>query len=329
MTIRKASSRWPGAVGWLSPARFAGLLAGSLLYGGEPSWPHYPLEPDAAWQLNPPDGQPFEASALALTADGTLLTVSDRSPAVYRIVGLGVRGEADLVPHQHAFRGGELFEVAPSPAGRYDCEGLAIDPQGRLYLCEESQRWILRWDPVRRRVERLDIDWSPVRHFFSSLNPNASFEGVAVGNQRLYVANERQRGRIIEVDLESLSVLDSFEVRTHRRLPWDTHYSDLSWHDGRLHVLCRESRAVLKVNPVTRAVEAEYDFSGIEMNVDWRYRVRVPLVGIMEGLAVDDRHIWLVTDNNHLPRERHPDDRRPTLFRCPRPDLPQTDAGSM
>ena len=39
----------------------------------------------------------------------------------------------------------------------------------------------------------------------------------------------------------------------------------------------------------------------------------------MEGLAVDARHIWLVTDNNNLPRERYPEDRRPTLFRCPNP----------
>jgi len=329
MTIRRVSRPWPGAVGWLLPVRCAGLLAGALVFAGEPSWPVHPLEPDTVWQLNLPDGQPFEASGLALAADGTLLTISDRGPAVYRIERLGVRGEADLVPHPHVFPVDQLFEVAPSPTGRYDCEGLAIGPHGRLYLCEESQRWILRWDPVRRRVERLDIDWSPVAPYFSAVDPNASFEGVAVGNQRLYVANERQRGRIIEVDLESLRVIDSFEVRTHRRLPWDTHYSDLSWHDDRLYVLCRESRAVLKVNPGTRAVEAEYDFSGIESNPDWRYRVRVPLVGIMEGLALDDRHIWLVTDNNHMPRERHPDDRRPTLFRCPRPDQPQTDAGSM
>jgi hypothetical protein len=306
---------------WRFLTCIASLLGLSPTPAAESPWPVHRLEPDAAWQLNLPEGQAFEASALALTRDGILLTVSDRSPAIYRIALPEGPGAADLVRDPGAFPADQLRRVAGTPSGRYDCEGLALDPHGRLYLCEESQRWILRWDPDRRRVERLEIDWSPVRQFFSPWDVNASFEGVAVGNDRLYVANERQQGRIIEVNLESLEVLGSFEVRTHHRRPWDTHYSDLSWHGGRLYVLCRESRAVLQVDPQQRAVEAEYDFSSIERNPEWRYQVLVPLVGIMEGLAVDDRHIWLVTDNNHLPRERYPDDRRPTLFRCPRPSF--------
>ena len=308
---------------WLFLAWTAALLVPNRGLATDSPWPVYPLEPDAAWQLNLPDGQPFEASALTFTPDGALLTVSDRSPTVYRILLPETPGAADLVPDPHAFPADQLRQVAPTPTGRYDCEGLAFDPQGRLYLCEEAQRWILRWDPHQHRVERLQIDWSPVQHFFSPWDRNASFEGIAIGNQRLYVANERQQGRIIEVDLESLEVLDSFEVRTHRNRPWDAHYSGLSWHNDRLYVLCRESRAVLQVDPRHRTVQAEYDFASIERNPEWRYQVRLPLVGIMEGLAVDDRHIWLVTDNNHMPRERYPDDRRPTLFRCPRPDRPR------
>ena len=44
-------------------------------------------------------------------------------------------------------------------------------------------------------------------------------------------------------------------------------------------------------------------------------------VGVMEGLALDDHNFWLVTDNNGLGRVANPQDRRPTLFKCPRPDI--------
>jgi hypothetical protein len=40
----------------------------------------------------------------------------------------------------------------------------------------------------------------------------------------------------------------------------------------------------------------------------------------MEGLAVDKNYFWLVTDNNGWVRKKFPDDSRPTLFKCARPD---------
>ena len=77
------------------------------------------------------------------------------------------------------------------------------DDLGRIYLCEEANRWILRWDPRTKTVERLDIDWTPVEKYFSS-DRNAAWEGIAIHGQTLYVANERKKGRIIAVDLNTL-----------------------------------------------------------------------------------------------------------------------------
>lgn len=308
----------PRLASWFSVVALLPTPAGAAPQP-DAGWPIHRLEPDLIWQLNLPDLEPFEASALLLTPTGELLTVNNRGPEIFKVRLPDGSGAADLIMDRKAFAGSQLRLVAPTPLGRYDCEGLARDHLNRLYLCEESQRWILRWDPRTDQTERLNIDWSPVQSFFSKSNRNASFEGVAVGGDRLYVANERQQGRIIVVDLDSLTVLGSFEVRTHRKLPWDTHYSDLSWHRDRLYVLCREGRAILRVDPATRAVEAEYDFASIELNPEWRYRTRVPLAGLMEGLAVDAQHIWLVTDNNDAPRVQDPQDRRPTLFRCPNP----------
>ncbi len=284
------------------------------------------LQPDATWQINLPNLEPFEASGLLLAPDGKLLTLSDRGPEIFEIILPPPKKPATLKLLPQAFPSSQLHRAAPSKKNRYDAEGLAIDNLNRLYFCEESKRWILRWDPASHRVERLPINWSPVKNYFTSKGDNSGFEGLAIGNNHLYVANEREQGRIVEVDLKTLKITQSFEVRTTRAMPWDVHYSDLSWHNDRLYVLCRESRTVLKVNPKTQSVEAEFHFSSFEDNPEWRYRTNIPLVGIMEGLAVDQNHIWLVTDNNDQPRSRYPEDRRPTLFRCPNPDRPDSPA---
>ncbi len=285
-------------------------------------WPHYALEATQTRQLNLPNGERFDASGLFLAPDGELLTVSDRGASVYRIEFIPNTPAADLVKLADCFTPEQLAPFAAEKTGRYDCEGVTEDGLGRIYVCEEENRWILRWDPRSRRVERLSIDWSPVKKYFSSTDRNASFEGIAIGGGRLYVANERELGRIIVVDLKTLKLVDDFEVRSSVVSFWGPHYSDLCWFRGELYVLMREDHVILRVDPCSHRVLAEYDFREVEFAPENIYRRRLPFVGVMEGLAVDASAFWLVTDNNGLGRERYPNDTRPTLFRCPRPDRP-------
>ena len=168
-------------------------------------------------------------------------------------------------------------------------------------------------------MELLAIDLSPVQKYFHSTDRNASFEGIAIGDGRLYVANERKRGRIIAVDLATLQVVDDFSVQPHGSNARDVHYSDLCWFEDSLFVLLRESRCVLKVDPKRRRVLAQYDFGQMESAPGKVYHTRYP-TGTMEGLAVDRDYLWLVTDNNGLGLVSVPSDARPTLFVCRRPD---------
>jgi uncharacterized protein YjiK len=217
----------------------------------------------------------------------------------------------------YLFRPSELAPLAPLKEGHYDCEGLARDEMGRIYLCEEGNRWVLRCDPKTGRVERLPIDWAPVEQYFSSVDKNASFEGIAVGRGKLYVANERSSPVVIVVDLGSLRVTGAFHPQPRKGSFFGTHYSDLCWFEGRLWILCRQHRVVLEVNPDTREVLAEFDYEALEDALG--YQKGLP-VGIMEGLAVDRDWIWLLTDNNGMPRKSAPHDIRPMLLKCPRPD---------
>lgn len=280
--------------------------------------PRGTLEAFEHWQLNLPNGERFDASGLTLLPNGQLLTVNDRRAGIWRIEFLKGTNAADLIRLPDCFTDEQLAPYAAEKRGRWDCEGICRDEQGRLYVCEEANRWIMRWDPKSKRVERLPIDWSPVKSYFSD-DPNASFEGVAISSGKLYVANERQRGQIIVVDLATLQVERSFQVSVSTSRARDTHYSDLCWRDGALWVLLREASAVLKVDPAKEKVLAEYSFGQMERQKEVVYNSRYP-TSTMEGLAVDDEFIWLVTDNNGEGRWIAPEDKRPTLFKCKRPD---------
>jgi streptogramin lyase len=279
--------------------------------------PRHVLRAAQTWHLDPPDGARFDASALLIQPDGSLLTVNDKVPGIYRI-GFGKDGTARLTAIPGALTPPQLAPFASAKHGPYDCEGLARDDDGRIYICEEGDRWILRFDPKAGSVERLPIDWSPVKRWSSS-DRNASFEGIAVGGGVLYVANEREVGRIITVDLATMKVVDSFQVTPIGNPARDVHYSDLGWADGELWVLCRESRCVLRVDPRTRRVLAQFDYLELETSRPNAYAHPYPY-GFVEGLAVDPENIWLVVDNNGFPRVADAADRRPTLWRCPRPD---------
>lgn len=314
-----------GVVVWLALVLGVGGLAsrpGRVTAAAEGGWPRYTLEADQWWLLNLPGGRRLDASGLARLPGGDFLTVNDQFPAVYRLQfpPAGGTNAVDLEPLPGLFTPEQLARVSGGGRLRLDCEGLAVDARGRLYIAEESRRLVLRWDPETSRLERLEIDWSPVRSYFDPTELNASFEGVAVGRDRLYVANERQEGRILVVNLATLRVVDDFAVAPEGSSPKDARYSDLCWEGDSLWVLLRDARKVLKVDPDRKRVLAEFDYAAMETASATAYGM-IYAPGFMEGLMVDGEHLWLLVDNNGFRRRARAGDTRPTLFRCRRPDL--------
>jgi hypothetical protein len=296
------------------------LAAAAATTAQRPSVPKYTLHASASWQLNAPKGERFDASALLFLPDGSLLTLNDRSHILHRIRFSKEPGNADLIPEPNLFSTNGMYSAEVPPPRNHDVEGLSRDSQGRIYMCEESRRRILRFDPATKKGEVLDIDWTPVRKYFDSKDSNASFEGVAVGGDTLYVANERNVGRIIAIDLKTLKIKEHFQVSPADRPARDVHYSDLSWFADQLWVLCRESHCVLRVDPKSHKVLGEYDYSNLELSHATAYLNPYPGYGFMEGLAVDATNIWLAIDNNGFPRIADPKDTRPSVYRCARPD---------
>ncbi len=280
------------------------------------------LKADHVWQLDAPDDIRMDSSGLLRLPDGSMLVINDRDGAVYSLRPELNRRTVNLSLATNLFSPTELARFEGRKHGRYDGEGLAIDARGRIYFCEETDRWIMRCEPKTGAVELLEIDWSSVSHWFST-DKNASFEGIAIDGNRLWVANERNIGRIILVDLASLKVVEDFQVAPVGNSDEDIHYSDLCFFDGFLWVLCRENFMVLKVNPKSHETVGQYNYRAIERSTPNVYAQPFN-VGFMEGLSVDATSIWLVADNNGFPRVSALNDRRSTLWRCPRPDVVPT-----
>jgi hypothetical protein len=294
------------------------LLTGCQTTAQSPGavWPRHRLVAQQITILNSPKRERFDGSGLFLQSSGELLTMrNNKDSLLYRIEYQPGDAEARLIPLNDCFTTKQLAALDLEKP-EFDCEGIAQDDQGRFYLCDERRRWILRCDPKTGGTERLPIDWSRVQDYFSTVDPNASFEGIAIGKGKLYVANERTSPRIIVVDLGSLRVEDDFLVQPMKSSFFGLHYSDLCWFDDKLWVLCRQHRVVLEVDPNTRKVLAEYEYGAIEESLG--YRTGLP-AGLMEGLAVNKESIWLLTDSNGNPRGKTGNDIRPTLVRCARP----------
>ena len=276
------------------------------------------LKWERTWTLTPPIASRFDASALLRLDDGSLLTVNDKQAGVYRIEGLddGPLARLTLVPG--VFTKAALDAASGRIATAYDLEGLAVDDQGRWYVCDEISRDLFRFDHRTGKTERLATDWSPVRKWLSE-DGNASWEGLAIGGGSLFVANERSVGRIIVVSMSTWNVLRTFSVSPPDRPARDVHYSDLCWNADRLWVLCRESQCILKVEPDAGRVEAAFGYGAIERDPKHGYLNPLP-VGFVEGLAVEANTAWLLVDNNGFGRISDPKDVRPTLWRCRMPE---------
>jgi hypothetical protein len=299
----------PGAI--TPPPRHAATTSENF---ARPKTNVFKLSAQNFWRIELPQGQRLDASGL-IWVDRKLLIVGDGNPTLFEVEF----GETDTarLKKTEIFTWPKLTPFMAGKRGRFDFEGLARDDRGRIYACEEANRWVFRFDPATKKVERLEIDWSPVQKYFSA-DENASFEGIAVGGGKLWLANERERVRVIEVDLETQKVVGDFAPEPSF---WAlvTHYSDICWFEGHLFLLLRHHRVILEIEPTTREVLAEYNYMDMEEAPEHRYLRAYP-TGTMEGLAVDKEYFWLLTDNNGFARQQDSSDRRPTLFKCKRPD---------
>ncbi len=211
------------------------------------------------------------------------------------------------------------FAKRTEKMGRVDFEGICHFGN-EFWIASESTRSVLKVN-VKGEVEELIPDFAGFHR--NSMMPfsgivNAGLEAIACDEEsgRLWVFNERQFRMAYEVHPGTGRIFHQFDVPAAADLP---RYSQGSWmypdfagadfDSGYLYLLERNGRRILKVDPESFATVDSCSYAHVE---DGMYQEKGPF-GVAEGLAVQDRQVYVVLDTNGS-RQKSAEDTRPALF---------------
>jgi hypothetical protein len=214
----------------------------------------------------------------------------------------------------------KLASIAPSPL---DLEGLARDEDGSWLLVSEAQGRVLRVTSsgaTTWATASLERAGAQVGLFAKR---GAGLEGITMlSDGALLLAAEREPRGL----LESSPNRDEWRAQAMpfserpAAPPRPNDWSDLTLWRGRVFALARNSHLVVelrKANGVWREGQA---WSYARSENDRRLAYEDRKFGLGEGLAIDDRHVYIALDNNRGPRVASRHDHRPLLLVFQRPD---------
>lgn len=286
-----------------------GLMAAGSICAAEPKQ----LKLVRAWSVEGPGH--FQPSGLALRGDD-LFTVSDRHQDTVFQLDL----ERKIARAESAVR---FTGPVPYPEfGVLDLEGIAAAPDGGFFLAAELGFAVLHvpkgggtasWVTPNLRTVGESVGLFATR--------DAYVEGLAVlGDGHFLVAAERQPRGIIEVFGGMKPTRLAAQNLDFTAQPWPDRKNALDFADlcvwrGRVFALARNQHLVVELVHEESGEWREADawsYSDTEQASAFRY---VDMAfGSGEGLAINDRLIYVMLDNNELAREGAPQDHRPWLF---------------
>ncbi len=290
----------------------------------------------------------FDASGLTL-ADGALFTVNDKLqvPFIFQISFPAAASKPDSPPSalklRKFFKGTSRPPVRKSPHWKgfflyLDLEGIT-HCRGQFFAISEQRKEVLRLDS-KGKLSYHPIDFEKYQRSSAmggrpvpppSIWFNAGLEGIACDSEgrRLFVALERQPRMIFVLKMPErwekgtvLHPIDHFDLPTYGlprkvgKFSLEPNFSGLDFRRGKLYALYRSARLILVADPERHRLLHAYSYYS---SVYGLYRRKKPY-GLAEGLAVGERYIWIVLDNNGSARSSDSSDRRPVLlkFELPR-----------
>lgn len=271
----------------------------------------------------------FQPSGLVFY-DGHMLTVSDRhDDAIYEIVRDAGADVATLRPFLRL----RPPQDGPRPT---DLEGIALDPsdrrtRGALLLASEGRSRVLLVQPDGATAWITPPLDELVRPLGILQVDNAGLEGiVGLPNGRILLAAERDRRGLIEMPAGGLH-----DERDHRHPDFQAwampdsictpppgrgnDFADLALWNGQVFALERNCHVVMRIERTATEWVERGGWSYARTENDPRFAYHDRRFGVAEGLAIDDRHVFIVMDNNHDHLAADAGDRRPRLFVFRRP----------
>jgi hypothetical protein len=277
----------------------------------------------AAWPLAIDDD--FQPSALLLH-EGQLLTVSDKHDDTIYAIERGTTA-ATLRPFVR-------FEPPLEEPPELDLEGLSAAPDGGWWLASESQLRVLHVQaadagnggPLLGRARWLTPSLRAVGAAKGCFRvPNAGFEGIALSSpDRLLLAVEREPRALLELAVGAVAPAPDVQLMPATTYPAEPgrqeDFADLTRFGGQLYALVRNAHLVVRLERDPDGAWREgRAFSFRSAENDPRYRYENRKYGMAEGLAMTEREVFVVLDNNGQAREADESDRRPILFVFERP----------
>ena len=254
---------------------------------------------------------------------GNLYTVSDKHDnRIFRID-----------PGEKSARMVPALTFSPPGKTYLDLEGVTCDERGNFYLASEKTCRIIRVSQNAATAVFLTPDLKPTGRTKGLFKVgNAMLEGITrAGPETFTLCAERQPRGILRVRLTKEGVRsDAFTCNRSRFMfPEKTSpdFSGLCMFRGRHYVLQRNARLISELGISKKGVrEGEgWSYSHIVHRLSYRYAVI--RYGMAEGLCMDDRFVYVILDNNNIPRLRYPKDRRPLLLIMKNPLAGKKDRG--
>lgn len=298
-------------------------LLASLGLRAEPVVPVTAAELLQAWWIDGSEG--LDISGLSV-CEGELLAVADKvSERVYRLAPVAGANSVALEPRADFSRPplpddqpisvkARAMHFASTPLSM-DFEGITCDGRD-IYLLSERHNRIARLNPAGSRGEWLPVRWSESARQRGYLQLfNAESEGLVRIGEDFWVALERDPRGLLKIESGDQVGQRFYPVPPVAGLDFRGRSEDLTglaYYDGALFTLERNAFAVCRRSLETLEAEWCIQYRGIEEGPEYVYRKTA--FGKGEGLAVNDRGIFVVLDNNSVTRVAAPDDSRGLLM---------------
>ncbi|WP_233998929.1 hypothetical protein [Microbulbifer pacificus] len=282
-----------------------------------------------AWWIDGSEG--LDISGLSF-CDGELLAVADKvSEQIFQLspesdrdsVALKTKAgftRPSLPDDQPVPLKARALHVA-SPSLSMDFEGITCDADG-IYLLSERYNRIARLNSIESRGEWLPVRWSEsakTRGFLRVFN--AESEGVAKIGDDFWVALERDPRGLLKLHAGDQEGRDFRVVPEVKGLDFRGRSEDiagLAAYDGALFTLERNAFAVCRRNVESLQAEWCIHYHDVEEGSEFVYLDT--RFGKGEGLAVNERGIFVVLDNNGIGRAAAPEDTRGLLLHLAFPE---------
>ncbi len=243
-------------------------------------------------------------------SDGTLYAVSDKHDDTIFSV--------ELTDSYARMKPAYTFKVKAK--GYLDFEGLTCDAKGNFYIASEAKCRIIKVAPKSKTGIFVSPDLRPYGKKQGLFKvKNAFFEGIACRKTGVFMlAVERQPRGLLQVDIRKKDPAvtawncDSSRFDFRKDRPYD--FAGLFFYQNTLYALQRNAYLIseIKCRPDGFTEGGAWSYGHVIHQKKFMYAVM--RYGMAEGFCMDRKFVYVILDNNEVPRLHFPKDRRPLLL---------------